>query len=284
MKISDRFTDYGLIGGFFWLLQLTVWLVIAGRNGWSDHLQTFTTTLNILPAPAIAPLVALLGAIGLIAVFTTGLLLDLLGSWFFRTVEMIVFDRHVRQHSHWLHRVADLHSAYLQEDWSLLVSLPPYKTQLLESLKGFKVWNIRDMKDYWLLTRQIYKARQAYPRMQSFLLSYVLLSSGVEKLEPLSTEMALWSSGRAIATAFFTSIIGVVFWSIDSFAARTALVTVMGLQLVFGILALMVAVSSYGRVCGTMFAVVYLVSEKGMRSVLPVPTSLGRQVPPERFP
>jgi hypothetical protein len=38
MKISDRFTDYGLIGGFFWLLQCLVWGVgIFPIVGW-DHL------------------------------------------------------------------------------------------------------------------------------------------------------------------------------------------------------------------------------------------------------
>ena len=151
MKISERFTDYGLIGGFFWLMQLAVWLVVVGRTGWSNYLQTFTTTLNSFPAQAIGPLVALLGAIGLIAVFTTGLLLDILGAWFFRRIEMIVFDSHARQHSHWFQKVADLHSSYIQEDWSLLLSIPPNKTQLRE---GFKLWTMGGIKYNWLVTRQ----------------------------------------------------------------------------------------------------------------------------------
>jgi hypothetical protein len=278
MKISDRFTDYGLIGGFFWLLQLAVWLVIAGRNGWSDYLQRFTTTLNILPASAIAPFMALLGAIGLVAVFTTGLFLDLLGSFNLRAVERLIFVNHARQHCHWFQRFADLHSAYLQEDWSLLLSVPPYKTQLRESLKGLKVWNIRDMKDSWLLTWQAFESNQAYARMQSFLLSYMLLSSGVEKLELLSTQMALWITGRAIATAFLVSVLDIFFWLhgwVGTGHVTVLVPLVVVVQLLFGILAFSVAASSYGRFCSTMFALVYLVNEKGTPSVPPVPMSLG---------
>jgi hypothetical protein len=156
MKISDRFTDYGLIGGFFWILQLAVWIVIVGRDGWTTYLHTFAATLNALPPPAVAPFVTFLGALGLIAVFTTGLLLDLLGSSYLRATEMMVFVRHARQHSHWFQSLANLHSAYIQEDCSLLLSVPPFKTQFREFM-FFKLWNKRYMKDHWLLARRIFR-------------------------------------------------------------------------------------------------------------------------------
>lgn len=273
MKISDRFTDYGLIGGFFWILQLAVWLVIVGRNGWTAYLNTFTATLNVLPAAAVAPFVALLGALALIAVFTTGLLLDLLGSWYTRATEMMVFVRHARYHNHWFQRVADLHSAYIQEDCSLLLSVPPYKTQFRVSLKFFKVWNKRDREDYWLLVRRTWKARQAYARIQSFLLSYVLLASGVEKLELLSTQMALWNTGRAIATAVMISATEVgLSWFVLLYGREGVVgaldtkvfLPLIGGELLLGILGFSVAASCYERVCGTLFALMYVISEKSL--------------------
>jgi hypothetical protein len=48
MKISDRFTDYGLIGGFFWILQLVIWLTV-GRTRWTDHLHNLASTLSGVP-------------------------------------------------------------------------------------------------------------------------------------------------------------------------------------------------------------------------------------------
>src|ERR1035437_2180060 len=60
-----------------------------------------------------------------------------------------------------------------------------------------------------LAQRGVPKIRRAYTRTQSFLLSYVLLASGVEKLELLSTQLSLWNTGRAIATAFVISSVEV---------------------------------------------------------------------------
>jgi len=40
-----------------------------------------------------------------------------------------------------------------------------------------------------------------YTRVQSFLLSYVLLTAGAEKIDLLSTQMSLWNTSRAIATS-----------------------------------------------------------------------------------
>jgi hypothetical protein len=283
MKISDRFTDYGLIGGFFWILQLVLCLVV-GRTEWADHLHKFTATLNGVPASAFPPFVALLGALGLIAVFTTGLLLDLLGSsYFLGMVEMMVFVRHAREHIHWFQRVADLNKAYIQEDCSLLLNVPPYRSQFA-FLKVFKVWNKRDRESYLQLLRRVLKFRRAYTRMQSFLLSYVLLTSGVEKLELLSTQMSLWNTGRAIATAILISAIEVgLAWVLLhgreglGVLQGTILVPLLTCQLLLSILGFIVAQGAYERVCSTLFALVYVISERELRgatSVSPVPPAV----------
>ena len=134
------------------MLQLAIWILI-GTPGWADHIHEFTATLNGVSASAVPPLAAMLGVLGLIGVFTTGLLLDLLGSSCFRMIETMVFVRHAHQHIHWFQGFADLNRAYIQEDSSLLLNYPPYKSQFLASLKAFKVWNKRDREAYLLLLR-----------------------------------------------------------------------------------------------------------------------------------
>ncbi len=261
------------------MLQLAVWLLIGG-TGWADYLHKFIATLNVVPAPALSPFVALLGVLGLIAVFTTGLLLDLLGSSYFRMVKMRVFVREAREHIHWFQGVADLYKAYIQEDWSLLLNIPPYKGALGRLMDALSLWNKRGREDFLLYVRRIAKVRRAYTRMQSFLLSYVLLTSGVEKLELLSTQMSLWNSGRAIATVLFISAIEVSFSPLSLLLLRgrrdfevqqgTVVVAVLGCELLLLILGLSVARGAYQRVCSTLFALVYVISERKSHEAMSV--------------
>jgi hypothetical protein len=281
MKISDRFTDYGLIGGFFWMLQLAIWPVID-RTGWADALHYFTGALVSVPKEALPSFVALLGAFGLIAVFTTGLLLDLLGSSYFLATEMMVFARHVRQHIHWLQRVTDLNTDYIQEDWSILINAPTYRNQLRASLKFFKLWNERDRKGCWLVVREVWKLRSAYTRMQSFLLSYVLLTSGVEKVELLSTQMSLWNTGRAIAAGIIISsvLIGSAQFVFGVEALLPVYGWILGCQLLSLILGLSVAHAAYERVCNTLFALVYVISERELRIAMSASAVTPAVLPP----
>jgi hypothetical protein len=213
--------------------------------------------------------VALLGGLGVIAVFTTGLVLDLLGSSYFRVVEMRIFVRHTRQHIHWFQRVADLNSAYIQEDCSLLLNTIPFVSQFRESLKLSLFLTTGNEWDWVVLLRRGWQARRAYTRMQSLLLSYVLLTSGVDKLEMLSTQMSLWNSGRAIATALVISSIevGVFLWFVLNVGAMGAIqiAIIMASQLFLSVLGFSVATSAYERVCSTLFALVYVISEREVR-------------------
>jgi hypothetical protein len=97
MKISDRFTDYGLFGGFFWLLQLAIWCVL---EAWTpmDLIHFIDANFKTLPMSV----TSLLGGLGLILVFVTGMVLDLLGSQLFKLVELGVFIDLVLQHFDWL--------------------------------------------------------------------------------------------------------------------------------------------------------------------------------------
>jgi hypothetical protein len=85
MKISDRLADFVVIGGFFWITQLTMIAVIgAAPSGWKTLPKFLSDLMAAIPASAAAPVFALAGTFALIVVFTTGVFIDLLASSYFR--------------------------------------------------------------------------------------------------------------------------------------------------------------------------------------------------------
>jgi hypothetical protein len=269
MKISDRFTDYGLIGGFFWLLQCSVWGFFSfARVGREDLLQRLITVLTRVPAAYVPSLVALLGALAIIAIFTTGLLLDLLGSSYFRNIEVRVFITHLRRNKRWLERVVDQHKDYIQEDWSQLLDAPRLWSKATLSV-GFKGtlfwWNPRYRREYVSSVREGWGLLKPYTRVQAFLLSYVLLTSDAEKIELLSTQISLWNTSRAIATAMVLVAVQPTILLLRSagsssyynfpFVAYAAQICLTGV-------AFAVVYSAHARVCSTLFALAYIVTSK----------------------
>jgi hypothetical protein len=269
MKISDRFTDYGVIGGFFWMLQFALWA--SHSSGWAGLLKQFTNTINLVPPSASPSFVALLGAVGLIVVFTTGMLLDLFGSAYFRTWEATVFTNHVRRHLHWFQKVMDLSKDYVQDDVATLLANLSLSVQMRMSLKLFRFWNSRDMANYWRSFRDAWRARDAYIRTQSFLLSTVLLGSEASKVELLSTQMSLWNTARAVAAATMFCTVELILFP-GGFALRRWMVPsgpFFVLMLVCPFIAIFVSLSAYQRVCSTLFALTYIVCEQQQRETLP---------------
>jgi len=248
MKISDRFTDYGLIGGFFWLLLFSMWGFGFPSVNWDTLLQELKTTFDGIPTAVVPALVALLGALAIIAIFTTGLLLDLVGSLYFGPAEAGVFGAHLRQNKPWLERIVDRNQDYFQEDWSTLLATLPVSSRKFPD--NFKVWK------YPTWFRETRRFSETYTRFQSFLLSYVLLTSGVENIELLSTQMSLWNTSRAIAAAIVVGgLVPGIFLTVSN---RFWLATIMPLVLIY--VAFFVADRAYKRVCSTLFALAYIIA------------------------
>ena len=110
MQISNRFTEYGLTGGFFWICQLIlIW--------WYGQTQTILSTVQI-PGGQIGStaIMSLVTAVAIIAVFVTGLLLDLFAA-FFRRLEMGVFQQQLARNRDWLGRLITNHKDYCKADY-----------------------------------------------------------------------------------------------------------------------------------------------------------------------
>jgi hypothetical protein len=102
-----------------------------------------------------------------------------------------------------------------------------------------------------------------YTRLQSFLLSYVLLTPGIEKPDLLSAQLSLWTMSRAIATAM---ALGALFMTVKVFSnfenVPSHLLFFYFAQI--GLTAVSYAIdrSAHGRICTTLFSLVYLIAAK----------------------
>jgi hypothetical protein len=78
-SLTTRFAEYAVTGGFFWICQAAIAL-ITGRF-W-PFIELIRRVIGEWPQTAQGALANAFGALGLITVFVTGLVLDLLASYF----------------------------------------------------------------------------------------------------------------------------------------------------------------------------------------------------------
>jgi hypothetical protein len=267
MKISDRFTDYGLVGGFFWTLQLAFVAVLGVQEeNWSQLGRVMESTLARLPKETLSPLTAILGALALVAIFSTGLLLDLFGGFYFRAVEVQVFVRYLKRNQNWLERLLDQQKDYVQDDLSVLLGAPPLGSSLLIGLKTMAIWKKPNRQERSRLIKGNRTRRGAYTRIQSFLLSYVLLAPRTEKIELLNTQISLWSISRAISSAMTIVVVEstIALFKISAVSYKFFLVYAGQIGLTTG--AILVVVAAYDRICSTLFALIYLIGSNSTQS------------------
>ena len=268
MKISDRFTDYGLIGGLFWMMQaLLLWLIMPGSASLPVEL---IKNIGTISPGAQSVLTALLGALAVVVIFTTGLLLDLFGSFYLRYIEMMAFHALAKTHESWLRRLFEKYPDYVQSDWTLLLRLPSWwsKQQWISALKVFVFWNARYRKEYVEALRANLVPRGSYVRLQAFLFSYVFLHSGTEKIELLTNQISLWNTSRTIAAAMaLCAVEAPLLWLF--FSERQFLLLRLFsylFQLLFTAAAFAITTAAFRRVCSTLLALAYLIDHKANES------------------
>ena len=271
MKISDRLTDYVVIGGFFWITQCVVLFVVGfGHIDWTSQLGNFHALIARIPDKALGPLVALLGAFGLVTVFTTGVFLDLLGSSYFRPIELNAFQTHAKKNALWMQGFIRRYEDYIQDDWLMVLRSPGYKEFFRVALKGVRFWNKKARAEYVDAVKKRLSGRKSYTRMHSFLLSWISLVGGADKIELLNTQLSFWSISRAIAMALALAsleapfLYGIFssFWTRFANPSDALLIFLYLMQCALLLAALGVSRAAYSRVCGTMFALCYIADEK----------------------
>ena len=263
MQISSRFTEYGLTGGFFWICQFIFLWYIGQIQSWWSNLSTvqIPTGISQISSGAVTGLVS---ALGIIAIFVAGLLLDLLAAYF-KPLEMRVFYRHLVSNRDWLSRLIADHNGYCGTDYAKFerrYSGSSYFKDTLAGLNIFLYWNRERRQRYHAVWRRGWgwRLRRPYERLWNFLASYVIVASGSSQLSLMLDQYYLWRAGRAISIVLL-----IVFFEFQYLTELPPLVRVV-FPLGITSLAMLITLGTYFRLCFTLFALVYVTQEQEVKN------------------
>jgi len=269
VRISNRFIDNGVTGGFFLAGQFIL-LALWGLTGWIKPLTDLTVSSFLQPTVN-----TLLAALGIISIFFFGLLLDLLATGFspFIHEEIISMKSHLDHNQDWLEETLEKEDPYFKE------GSDKFKAAYV-ALFGAKKYNrnlyIRLFHHQWMERRhrsslsdkaQEEKLTVNYYRLRYFFNSYVLLNSGLPQLDTLTDQVHLWRASRAICIATvvwaFELPIVLLIWLAEAVFARQwlpDLATVVHFIIswpvlfVLAFLTFSMTNTAFARMCSTLFS------------------------------
>ena len=280
MKISDRFLDYGLTGGFFLTLQMALLF--------SFFPEIWPKMVGLVIPPTLQGSVnPVLSALGIVAIFFTGALLDLFVP-FYAYAETYEIRRHLLWNKDWLQEVLVASTPGLKKDLEMLwifqnptvdklegrkwikVVLDDYRRNASQKAWLHRVWqNLRNRFWFSPVKRTLVTECQ---RLVAFLHSYIFLYSEASQLEMLVTRMHLWQIIRAFSTAII-----LLSFELGVLVLRHLILNLHQLPLYQTLLKLFLSIivmalaiyyawyiimRAFSRVCMSLFSLVYFVSRK----------------------
>jgi len=195
MNISTRITEYSITGGLLWvnvfLFATLLELSVGGINlnaaskvwaTWIAAMAPLKRTLEMaLPAALQSSLGTLLGALVIIVIFFSGIVLDLIAPVFFVRVELYFFRKClVQKNRGWLDRLIAANGEFIAADYQTFV--------------GGRVID-------WKHPFAWFEQRRCFQKISAFLLSHIMVFSQASALEELMDRIHLWRTSRAISTS-----------------------------------------------------------------------------------
>lgn len=257
MNISTRITEYSITGGLLWvnvLLFATLANILPGAitldnaavvwGAWIEALEPLKATLERALPPALqGSLATLLGALLIIVIFFSGILLDLIAPLFFVPLELFFFRKWlIEKNRGWLDALAEAHRDFIRADYYRFV--------------GGRVID-------WRHPLAWFEQRRCFHKLSAFLLSHIMVSSPGAALDELTDRIHLWRTSRAISTSIvvlgcllnFTSVIA------QKNAAGVALISV-GIPLALFLASYVITLSTYSRMCLYLASLAYFTTHK----------------------
>lgn len=234
MNISSRFTEFGMTGAFFWISQV-LFLSLGLNHKMVEWIPQWVEVWNgyqgMLPDVVQNAAGSMLTAFGIIGIFVTGLILDLIGSYF-APLEMTIFNRHLKRNHGWLDELSSQCPENVRCDYQIL------RDQFVTGI-------LRSPREGW---QRIRMGRQ-YTHIQAFLFSYIHVFSSLS--ETLVDNIHLWRTARAISTTLLILALEVIYINYHgSLEQRTYIALNLGL---FGLSAFL-TLRSYSRLCFSLFS------------------------------
>jgi hypothetical protein len=265
MQIGSRFTEYGLAGGFFWICQfILIWC--SGQT--QTLLSNLSTVQKQIPEHLPIAITSLVSALAIIAVFVTGLLLDLFAVYF-RPTEMRIFCRHLVRNRDWLGQLIADHKGYCEADYE------EFERRLGETSLAKDMWAGIAILLFWNQERRqryvgalkrgwAWGLARPYERLWSFFASYVIVQSGSSQLSLLVDQYYLWRTGRAVSAALIILFLEIL---IVPRAYEFPFLLGFFFPLAVTVLAIVITLGTYSRLCFTLFALVYVTRDKAQRGI-----------------
>lgn len=242
MNISSRFTEFGMTGAFFWISQL-IFFGLFNNQLLVDIIPQWVMVLDgyqpMIPAELHDTAGSLLTVFGVIGIFVTGLMLDLMGSYFAFS-ELSIFRNNIKRNQAWLNDLTKQCPENIRRDYQILRDHSD--STFLISPK--EIWKRISMAD-------------EYKRIQTFLFSYIHVFSSMS--ETLVDNMHLWRTARAISTTLLILAVEVIYLNFlgDLLNWKYILANLV----LFGLSAF-ITLRSYDRLCSTLFSLACATQEK----------------------
>jgi len=267
MNFGARFSEFGMTGAVFWICQIALFTIGTGHMHGTEVLAGLEHFIGINPDAqeatgknSISPSVltnaagSLLTVVGLISIFITGLILDMIGSVFFMQ-EMRIFGRHTHRNQDWLKAMTDQCPSAIAKDYQV------FQAEFDEHAISTKEIISRLFKVSF--HQQRFALGAQYRRLQTFMFSYIHTFSSNGISEQLTDHVHVWRTARAISTALFILGIEAVLL-IDNIefdwlgcegenCLRPEWVDMLSIHLVMISLSAFLTLKSYNRMCYSLF-------------------------------
>lgn len=255
MKGWDRYADYAIVGGLFWIgMFVTSVASIYFNVGSSDNLIKLIATVDTLQLPQLNNLhgsifdsifTSMLSALGVIAVFCTGMLIDLVSPAFTAPFEIYYFKRFtLEKECGFIEKIfKDDTNSSMFKDYELLATTPI----LYYPGNNFNQWFLQ---------------RRRYTKILRLLISYCLKNSEAGVLEELKDRLIFWRTGRALGGSIVLVALAfnVLLMASDSIDLRHQFVGIILLVLLWAISGVF-SMGQYTRMCNTLKSIVYLIDD-----------------------
>lgn len=244
MNFGSRFTEFGMTGAFFWIGQLLV-LVNIDNTSAGDFISYWANLSNefyeTIPEAFRDSTTTLLTTFGVIGIFVTGLILDLISAPY-TLFENILLNRHIKKNNGWLEPLfknfsREIHAIYQ------------------ELLKAFYKPLAFSPANYVSRIKLIGPCK----RIQSFLFSFIHIFSSNSTSNILTDNMHLWRTSRAISSTLLILAVEILLLQKGigeiSFFAILFYTTLM-------LLAFSLTGISYNRMCHSLFTLACVTQKK----------------------
>ncbi len=251
MNFGARFSEFAMTGAVFWICQILLFTVGTGEAAGEQFLDLLGNFIGTEDAPSSAlksAAASLLTIFGLISIFITGLILDMIGSIFFMQ-EMRIFGGHISRNSDWLGKMTQKCSTAVTKDFQNF-QREFGNTEISEKHKYTRLLNPR-------FHYRRFDLRSSYRHLQTFLLSYIHVYSSNGTSDQLTDHVHVWRTSRAISTALFIVAIEVIVFenvihAADEIPHNSGSMTLIIYGTLFALSA-MLTLKSYNRMCFSLF-------------------------------